>query len=316
MKNPVIEKNLDDALVVWEYVESFPMKDIDEKLSLRNQARFEPLHEEWVSRYTEAMQRGDEFPALMGTKTRGGSVVLLDGNHRFQAKKRVGETETDIYIVTASPEVLQVLTFAANAVHGMPPSVEERTRHAIYLIDNGMEHKAAAAATGLLTSQVTTAYALEKADRRARQLGVTRGWSRLTKGQRERLGSISNDAAFVAATKLVVDSRLTMMESNKLCSALRNIRNERAQLVHIDEVKESLRQKNTDTAGVTRMAPVMDKRRLLIPHISFVAQMDIEGVVNATITRQQIDDLNRRIDDAKAALELLAEQIAKRQVTT
>lgn len=313
MRDPITEKHLNDRLVKWDYIDAVPLAKIDEKRSLQNQARFEPLDESTVARYAEAKERGDEFPAPVAAQAKGGQLVLLDGNHRYQADKRNKASATDVYVVTASPEKLQLITFEANARHGMPPSDEERQRHAIYLIDNGATAEAAAASTGLLLSSVRNAWTSEKAERRARQLGVTRGWNRLLKDQKMRLAAISSDAGFVAAAKLVIDSRLNVVETRKLCTSLRNIRSEKAQLEQIDLLKEEMREanagKNTNEDGTSSVPFASDARRQLIPHLGYLVSFDIDAVVNSTITGAQGEDLERRIGDGQAALALLLESL-------
>lgn len=310
MRDSTVEKHLDDRLVKWRYVENVPLSQVDERNSLRNQARFEPLHEDVVARYTEAMERGDEFPALVGAQKKDGDYILTDGNHRYQAKKRSKAESVDIYVVTGSPEVLQLLTFEANARHGMPPSIDERMRHAIYLIDNGASHESAAASTGLQKSQVTSAWASERADRRARSLGVTRGWAKLTKSQRERLAGISTDAGFVEATKLVVDTRMSTLDTQRLANAMKPLRSDKAQIEAVEMMREQLREMKSSESGP--VTSVMNARRLLIPHVAYIVSADIEAIVNSTITNAQAEDIIRRLKDAGAAIDLMVEALGKR----
>lgn len=308
MKDPIVEKHLEDRLVKWDYLEGVPLDQFDEKLSLRNQARFEPLNDDTVARYTEAVERGDQFPAVVATRTKGGSLVLLDGNHRFQAHKKAKIDNLDVYVVTASPETLQVLTFEANSRHGLPPSIEERQRHAIYLIDNGASHEAAAASTGLTFVQARSAWNAERAERRARSLGITRGWNRLTKDQRERLAAISSDAGFVEAAKLTIDSRLSAADTRKLTVAMKNLRSDQAQVEQVKLMREQMREANAEPVEGRSMGT--DARRACLPHLGYLIQMDVEAIANATITWAMAEDIQRRIGDAIAALELLKETVA------
>jgi ParB-like chromosome segregation protein Spo0J len=309
VRSSEIEKHLENRLVKFDYLEKVPLTKIDEKRSLQNQARFEPLDEGTVARYAEAQERGDDFPAVLAAQAKGGQLVLLDGNHRYQSRKRAGLEDIDVYVVTATPEKLQLLTFEANALHGMPPSTEERQRHAIYLIDNGASHEAAAASVGLQSSSVRSAWNLERAERRARQLGITRGWNRLLKDQKERLAAITSDAGFVAAAKLVIDSRLNATETRKLTNSLRQLRSDRAQIEQIELVKEEMKDATVRPESDGPNRGWADARRACLPHLGYLISMDIEAIVNSTITFQQAEDLQRRIGDAAAALDLLSEGI-------
>ena len=61
-----VEKWLDERGVRWRFDPEVPLSDIDVETSLRNQARLgEPVHQETVDTYKEAMKNGDPFPALL-----------------------------------------------------------------------------------------------------------------------------------------------------------------------------------------------------------------------------------------------------------
>src|SRR4051812_39000956 len=89
-RRPDIEADLTDKYAVsWEYLENVGANQFDIETSLKNQARFEPLHEETVEEYAEAMGRGDLFPAVVAIRRRkNGKLVIIDGNHRLAAAQR------------------------------------------------------------------------------------------------------------------------------------------------------------------------------------------------------------------------------------
>jgi hypothetical protein len=312
MRDSVVEQHLEDRLVKWTYEESLSLGKFDENASLRNQARFDPLHEEAVMRYSEAMERGDRFPALVAYKNTSGKYILIDGNHRFQAAKRNKYKDFDAYVVDGSPDVIQVLTFEANARHGIPPSLEERTRHAIYLIDNGASIESAAGSTGLLVSTVNSAWGLERANRRARAVGVTRGWNRLSKEQKGRLAGISTDAGFVAATNFAIDARLSSLETRKMTNEMRALRSDRAQVAAVEELKTQYREMHSSTSSA-KVHQRLDARRGLIPHIAYLSTCDLDAVLNACITPAQVEDMLSRCKDAMAAVQLLRDGLQDKQ---
>jgi ParB-like chromosome segregation protein Spo0J len=315
MKDAIVEQHLEDRLVKWTYQDSIPLTQFDEKASLQNQARFDPIHEEAVLRYAEAMERGDKFPAVVGYKNRQGKIIIIDGNHRYQSSKRNNYKDIDVYVVEATPEIIQVLTFEANSRHGIAPSVEERTRHAIFLIDQGASVDAAAASTGLLSSSVQNAWGLERANRRARSLNVTRGWNKLARDQKTRLAAISTDAGFVAATQLAVDARLSVLDTKKMTAAMKTLRSDRSQVQHVQEIKEELRAMNAEPGSGVKVHAKMDARRSLIPHLGYITSCDMDAVVNSCITPAQLSDTATRVQNALDILELtkaaLAERLAK-----
>ncbi len=70
--------------------------------SLRDQARLgNPVDEETVERYAEAMRGGAEFPAVVGWRGSEAKLILIDGNHRQVAAER-SDYENAVYVVTGA----------------------------------------------------------------------------------------------------------------------------------------------------------------------------------------------------------------------
>ncbi|MCF6192415.1 MAG: ParB/RepB/Spo0J family partition protein, partial [Candidatus Hydrothermae bacterium] len=89
----------------------------------------EETHPDVVARYAEALEAGAQFPPILVAALPDGHYLILDGNHRLQAHRRVGRRVIEARVVDVDPEdrlELVVLAAKANMVHGLPLSQEER----------------------------------------------------------------------------------------------------------------------------------------------------------------------------------------------
>jgi ParB-like chromosome segregation protein Spo0J len=306
-----IEAWLEEKLVKFVFDPNFQTNNIDEQASLKNQARFEPLHPENVSRYAEAMARGDKFPPIVIHQLDSGLYRVDDGNHRYQAYKRNNITEIPVYILDAgtTDETLRVITFEANARHGEPPSDEERRRHAIYLTDNGMTNIAAAAIVNLPVSTVNRAVQQEKADRRARALGLSKQWSRLLIDQRQAIMSIGNDPTFIEIVKLCADTGITASQTREIIAGIKELRSERAQIQAIKETRENLREQTQTTVG-GRLGS-NNPRQSLLRHVGAILLVDPTAVRNACASKEQAEVMKARVWDAISILDRLSDQLTE-----
>ena len=88
----------------------------------------EETHPEVVDRYAEALEAGAQFPPILVVK-KGQEHLILDGNHRLQAHRKVGRTTILAQILDIPLEDRKTLIFLAakaNMVHGLPLRNEER----------------------------------------------------------------------------------------------------------------------------------------------------------------------------------------------
>lgn len=194
---------------------TFVLKDItllevNDRRSLRNQARFQSLDETLVVTYAEAMQEGAEFPPIVVTKDETpGGYLIIDGNHRYAAAGLAGKTHIWAYVtedLTAAQ--VSVMTFDANTKHGKPSSAEERKQHAIYLVDTGgINQKEAARMLNVPLKDLQVEMARVRGEKRLVALNVPR-WENIARGSRPRLDAIQDDAVFVEAAKLVIDTKI------------------------------------------------------------------------------------------------------------
>lgn len=130
-RNDTIEGALIREEVQWEYREGVLLSQIDERASLENQARTVPLNKGLVESYALAMIDGVQFPPLIAYPN-GKAWVLIDGNHRYQAAKKIERNAVDVYLVKESdPLIIERMTQTWNDMNGARFEPEERTAKAI-----------------------------------------------------------------------------------------------------------------------------------------------------------------------------------------
>ena len=79
-----------------------------------------------VARYRTAMDGGSEFPPLDVVAQNGGFLVL-DGEHRRQAYKKVGAERVKVHVLDLPESKWLPFAVAANARNGRPYTVKEHT---------------------------------------------------------------------------------------------------------------------------------------------------------------------------------------------
>ena len=235
-----IEEYLDKKGVTWTYHPAVEPSQFDAAKSLRNQARMgAPLDEKRVDMYAEAMRRGDEFPPVIASG-KPGEYLITDGNHRLHggiaAKKPLS-----MYHIVGDARTIVLITFEANARHGLPTNEDERIQQALYLIDNGANIPEAAAALSLPRKIVEKASVTRTADQRFKQANLPlMVLEKLSEPVKRRLSNVSTDEGFVAAVNLVVDAALVSGEVFTLVTDINELRSSSKQVEYVSMLRRDL----------------------------------------------------------------------------
>lgn len=262
-RDPKIEKLLkDNGFTGVQLSLGVNLAAFDEEASLKNQARMgHPIDEKTVTRYVTAMENGDEFPPLIAWEPRDGAkLIIVDGNHRFQARKRVGLDTAPVYIIVgARSQAVTILSFIVNKDHGLATTEEDRLHQALYMIDNGVSVADAARRLTLNPTKLGNAAKLARADTRAALVqGMNiRRWERLSVSARTRLNAIALDEVFAAMAKLTLDAGLPMEDVNRAVTELGGRRNFKDQMRYVEDLRASLAEQiqtggSLDAPGVGR----------------------------------------------------------------
>lgn len=184
-KNAGKRKNIEECIsshnVEFTYEGAVPTSEFDIDKSQANQARFKQLDRNVVEQYKDAILRGDQFPAVVAHRPSArGKLIITDGNHRLAAHNEL-RAPIDVYVLGRVRGVtLTSMTYEANTRHGLPTSVEERVTQAVWLIDSGATHEAAAAAVNVRLAEVKRAWSKAQSERRADEVGIVRSeWDTL-----------------------------------------------------------------------------------------------------------------------------------------
>jgi hypothetical protein len=321
-QRPEIEEWLDGYGVDWKFVPNVPISQVNVQASLNNQARIEQgvLDANTVETYTEAMKRGDAFPALVGYK-KSGKYILIDGNHRIAGGQGSGTTDFDMYEVSAStePELIDLLTYEANAKHGLPNSPEDRLRHAVALAATGTSLKAAAARLNLPLSQVSSAWARYQADQRATEVGIVKSrWNELTPNARARIGNCKYDSVMEGVAELAYRAQMPYTEIDDVVTMTNKARTEKSALsalaTYRDKIKHRIRKTGGGAykreKGAWAWTPAR-RLQISVSHLNHIADVSDKEILNGIASLSDADRqmLAERTRDAAEKLVSLAEKL-------
>lgn len=129
----IAEPLVEEQLSSWnlEYtLEPIDVDSIDDKASLKNQCRINPLDGETVDDFVQNMKEGKPFKAIVVTKI-SRKYFVLTGNHRVAAAKKAGKKRILAYIVTTKhgqidDAVIGGLPIKLNMLEGRRQSANER----------------------------------------------------------------------------------------------------------------------------------------------------------------------------------------------
>lgn len=314
-----IEAFLDDKAVKYEFKEKVALTEFDLDRSLKNQARInQVLNEPQVETYVDAMKRGDIFPGVLCYKEQG-KYIAIDGNHRLQAAKIAGLKEVAAYIIDpkTDPKTIVLMTYEANAKHGLPNSVDERLRHAVYMVKNGSTHEEAARRLNVTLAQLRRVYAQTKANDRAEDVGLLRSkWESLPGQARSRLGAIHSDEIFSRAADLTFRAKFSTDEIDSLVTLLNKERSTVKQQKVLDDMTAANRERIQASGGgaYSRKSRHQTPKNALFIAFGFIEtawQKDAQVLDNLAV--QEEDDFLKRISDAKEQLAVIEELVKKRK---
>jgi len=311
-----IEEMLNEKGVVWQFFDEIDKDLVDEVRSLDNQARFNPLNHDQVGAYKEAMQRGDNFPAVVLFPLPNGKYMVVDGNHRFMAAKESGYVLASYVMDVKTPaRVVRQLTYEANAKHGLPSTQAERAEHAVWLIDNvGESIKMASARMNLPERLVSRYYNTQKADRRVERLRIPGGhWKDLVAAVKQRLNAVVADETFIAMVDFAWKTRMSAEEADFYVPQIRAIGSTSDQLAEVEKWSEELRERIAAVAaGVERPKRTRGPKQILqaslsslVPYGEREKREEFLGMLGPT----EVTEWMTKIDDTMTSLRVLRTEL-------
>jgi len=316
-RRPDIEAELTEKYhVKWSYLSQVPISGFDLDRSLHNQARFEPIDEKTVDLYTEAVRRGDQFPAVLAYKASArGRYVIIDGNHRLSAHIRA-ESPIDVYEVerTTDPRTIALLTFALNTRHGRPTTEAERVQQALYLVDNGASIDHASAAVNIAPRVLKKALARQQADARADEVGMPRNeWDSLGATVKARLLNIATDEGFGDAARLAFAAKMDANEVFDLVALLNATKSGTRQRAivkhHRDMMQERIQAGGGGVLATADRRKMGPKQRIGMALSQALALPDDDNVIVQAYAAAERGDAAKRMLEASERLARIAKAL-------
>lgn len=212
-----VARFLSDRQIDYDLKE-IDISDIDVETSKHNQARFLPLHDETVLVYGAAMEQGDSFPPVIVSGNKG-KYLVLDGNHRVAAANLAGFKATKAFVCkNISKAQAELVTFEANARHGLPTSLDERIQQALYLVNIGNQPKAVAQALSVPVQKLYKAISASKGAARLSKVGIDP--KRFSSSSMSRFASIASNTVLAPVAEIAVAANLNHDEINEIITAV------------------------------------------------------------------------------------------------
>lgn len=277
-----------------------PIDLVDEKSSLQNQARDVPIVPESVDRFTASLRKGEYLPPIVVFPS-GTRVTIVDGNNRFAAHKKAGSRFVPGFVIAEDTpsETIVLLTVAANNGHGVTPDLKWRKRQASHLVSVGFTADKACEAAGITKSQLGDFQSLQRADARAKQMGVTgTGWLNLADATKMALGRMSLDSVFYQAARCAID---TSMDSDTARVMLRDIKatgSENDQIALIGKISDTRKLEAKTKAATGSTNRISSAKQSFITAVGKLMHIDPAELARQTLTDHDRALLIKRADEA------------------
>jgi hypothetical protein len=217
--------------------EEVKLSDIDRQRSLKNQAREIESLGELEDAFTIAMRNGCVFPALVGYRPAGESLItLLGGNHRYEGAEKNGRKSALVHVVLTEDQfAIAELPFALNNIHGLRPNRAEAVRRARNaVLKYNIPAKQAAAQYFLTESSVNVALRAHRTREKLVDAGFHKPIAETTLAD---LASIDNTNVLVAVAGVISGVHLTGEEAR---GVVKEVKKKHTELDMIGEVSRQL----------------------------------------------------------------------------
>jgi hypothetical protein len=262
-------------------MEQIPLDKIH-PLSFKRQVRAMEIDPEVRDQYQHAMAQGDHFPPLIG-RWLSGKFFVDDGIHRVSAAQRLNLDSFHACVGQWDDDQARLISFLANARHGLGSTREERIHQAIELHRTlGYDLTQAADLLRISRHVVTDEILRQEGGRRAAELGL-RGFDRLPPTTRKYLARIEHDEPFKEATEVTITRKLPVETVGLIAKAARGANSDAAAVQQIhDLVREGLPPR-PDTSRKSRPAlGMLDRVRMVTGSVASLDEaryrMEITGL--------------------------------------
>lgn len=295
-----VEQWLQKFGVKYSHLLNLPLSQIDEKRSRQNQAREVAVIEDSVNRYATALRNGDQFPPVVGYLA-GGRVVLIDGNNRDAAHRKVHGAAGTIKAYVLDPETpsetIHLMTVDANSHHGVTPSLQWRLTQANFLVGIGHSMDSACAAAAVTKAQLQDFRRAINAEQRAKSLKV-HDFASLPTSSKMKLGALASDPVFIQASRVAID---TSMKSDEVAHFVREIKaktDESGMIGYIGTVAEKRKMEAAAIAALGKPVQIKSPKQGLITGIGKIMHAQPGDIARSVVTDNERAELVKRCNEA------------------
>ena len=263
MKDPKTENFLNSGGYKWRYVQNIDFAEIDIEELKNNPARlYKKVDQDRAINYAIAMERGDEFPAIM-VLTLDPDVsrflyLIATGVHRHAAYDTLGRTSCDAYVVMEGDKYRrESLIRRANIIEGYGVSHDDRIAQALQMHETYPEIPMVQLAQdwGVKADTFKTAVIEQKAIERGSRFGHNFTGGRIKLPQRSilALNTIHSDVVFDRAASFALETGATTAEIIDLCKDAKKARDDKSGLDIVTQAAEAVvRRRNMQRVQHTR----------------------------------------------------------------
>lgn len=295
-----VERWLQKFGVKYSHLLDLPLSQIDEKRSRQNQAREVAVIDDSVSRYATSLRNGDKFPPVVGYLA-GGRVVLIDGNNRDAAHRRVLGAAGTIKAYVLDPETpsetIHLMTVDANSHHGVTPSLQWRLTQANFLLGIGHSLDAACTAAAVTKSQIQDYRRAINAEQRAKALKVA-DFLPLPVTSKLKLGALPSDPVFIQASRVAIT---THMRADDVAAFVRDVKaqpDESAMIAHIGQVAAKRKMEAAAIEALGKPVQIKSPKQSLITGLGKIMHAEPGDIARSVVTDNERAELVKRCNEA------------------
>ncbi len=171
----------------------------------------------------------------------GGNPLLIDGNTRLAAARKVGRKTFPALIVdTRTPEMARILAAAVNQMGGERLTAAEAHEAALLMMQQNYPDGAIARELGRDISQVRRWRNQQDVLKRAEGLGLTEQVKLLSAGALGRLAEVRHEAPFTELVRLFADVRPGEKQAKEMVGQVVQTTSDEAALKVIVDLREEL----------------------------------------------------------------------------
>jgi ParB-like chromosome segregation protein Spo0J len=236
---PLIAK-LREWNLAYRIDQEFPLDQVEraKAAQVRSVANIAPSQR--VEEFRQQMANGALFPPVLLRET-GGNPLLIDGNTRLAAAKKIGrKTFPAIIVDTRTPTMARILAAAVNQMGGERLQAAEAHEAAILMMQNDYPDSAIGRELGRDLSQVRRWRSQQEVLKRADALGLTDQINTLSAGAQRRLVDVRHDEPFVELTRLFADVRPNEKQAREMVAQIVSTTSDEAASQVVRELREEL----------------------------------------------------------------------------